>query len=104
SAPYVLTFGGTLAGTNVGDVVTTTVTALQAIGEASINTTTAGNETNLIDTAEIDEIRADFGTGGANGHGSDAIVLRESLDRMISLLNEGKRKHNEVLVALDEDS
>lgn len=102
SAPYVLTFGGTLAATNVA-AVTTSVAALMAIGTAVPSTTTPGVEPKTVITADVAAIKADFGAGGANLHGQDAIALDVTVSRLITMLNEAKRKRNALLAKLDLD-
>lgn len=103
TTPYVLTYGGTLAATNVS-AVTTTVTALVAIGTVGIVETTPGNESNSIVTADVGAVRTDFGAGGASLHGIDGQSLRGGVRGLIAMLNEAKAKRNVMLTKLDADA
>lgn len=103
SAPYVLTFGGTLADTDVAEV-TTSAAALQAIGTVVIAEATAGEEPNTIVTADISAIPAELGGGAATLHTDAAVALETNVLRMIEMLNEVKRKRNVMLAKLDDDA
>lgn len=99
---YSLTFGGTLAVTNVA-AVTTNVGALVAVGTAVPSTSTPGVQPKTIVAPDVATIRVDFGAGGANLHGVDGSGLNTAIGALVALLNEAKAKRNAALAQLDLD-
>lgn len=114
--PYTLTFGGTLASTNVaqvtcgdvdltggGDTVTPATGTAGVAPTVVITTPTPGVQPLTIVTADVAAIPTSFSFGGA-AHSDGAVTLNSCIESLIELLNEAKTKHNLLLDKLDADT
>ncbi len=102
SVPYVLSFGGALADTDLAEV-TTSVAALMAVGTVGVSTDTPGVTPSLVVAADVAAIPVSWGAGGSRLSGDGGIAFASTIGSLVEVLNEIKAKHNLLLPKLDAD-
>jgi len=104
TVPYVLTFGGTLAATNVAQITANATLLTGGASTATPATSPQGSDTFHTTSDSLTAVSEHFANGGSAAHGDAGVQVRLALQAAQALLNEIKSDHNLLVAHLDADT